>query len=153
MPARGLGRGKTRARCSAVEWRSQTPNALAFLRKAQVSTDGNARKSRKTPWFPDFWRAAHVVPFLLCVEGRDVPAAPRVTFCHEQLQQNYSITSSARASSEGGTVRSSAFAVLRLIASSSLVACSTGRSLGLAPCSILSMYSATRTNPHRASWL
>src|SRR6516225_4528094 len=96
--------------------------------------------------------AAHVVPFLLCVEGRDEPAAPRVTFCHEQLQQNYSITSSARASSEGGTVRSSAFALLRLIASSSLVACSTGRSLGLAPCSILSMYSATRTNPHRASW-
>jgi hypothetical protein len=38
-----------RARCSAVEWRSLTPNALAFSRAAHVTmfTDGNARKSRK----------------------------------------------------------------------------------------------------------
>jgi len=36
--------------------------------------------------------------------------------------QNYSITSLARASSDGGTVRLSALAVLRLIANSYLVA-------------------------------
>ena len=41
-------------------------------------------------------------------------------------------------------VRPSSFAVLRLIVSRSLVACSTGRSLGLAPWRILSMYSAPR---------
>ena len=53
----------------------------------------------------------------------------------EQSQQGspYSITSSARASSVGGTVRPSALAVLRLIKSSMLVGNSTGRSPGLAP--------------------
>src|SRR5262249_20683666 len=45
----------------------------------------------------------------------------------------HSITSSAMASSEGGTSRPSAFAVLRLMTSSNLVGCSTGRSAGLAP--------------------
>ena len=50
----------------------------------------------------------------------------------------HSITSSARASSEGGTPRPSAFAVLRLMTSSNLVGCSIGRSAGLAPFRILS---------------
>ena len=45
----------------------------------------------------------------------------------------HSITSSARASSVGGTSRPSAFAVLRLISSSNFVARSTGMSGGLAP--------------------
>ena len=39
----------------------------------------------------------------------------------------YSITSSARVSSVGGTMMPSAFAVFRLIASSNLIGCSTGR--------------------------
>ena len=46
-------------------------------------------------------------------------------------QHLYSITSSARASSDGGTVRPSALAVLRLITSSYLVGACTGRSAGL----------------------
>ena len=54
------------------------------------------------------------------------------------IRQRYSITSSARASSAGGTVRPSALAVLRLITSSNLVGCSTGRSEGLVPLRILS---------------
>ena len=45
----------------------------------------------------------------------------------------YSITSSARASTEGGTVRPSAFAVLRLITSSYLVGACTGRSAAFSP--------------------
>src|SRR5215471_4198560 len=53
--------------------------------------------------------------------------------------RGYSITSSARASSVGGTVRPSAFAALRLMTSSNLVGCSIGRSAGLAPLKILSM--------------
>src|SRR5258706_11409009 len=53
-------------------------------------------------------------------------------------QQTYSITSSARRSNEVGTERPSALAVLRLITSSNLVGCSTGRSEGLAPLRILS---------------
>ena len=45
----------------------------------------------------------------------------------------YSITSSARASSVGGTSRPSAFAVLRLMTSSYLVGACTGRSAGFSP--------------------
>src|SRR5262245_6532740 len=58
----------------------------------------------------------------------------------------HSITSSARASSVGGTSRPSAFAALRLITNSNVVGCCTGRSAGLAPLSILSTYPAARRN-------
>src|ERR1019366_9541788 len=58
----------------------------------------------------------------------------------------YSITSSARASSIGGTARPIALAVLRLITSSNLVGCSIGRSLGFAPLKILSATVAARRN-------
>ena len=50
----------------------------------------------------------------------------------------YWITSSAWISSVGGNVIPRALAVLRLITSSNLVDCSTGRSAGLAPFRILS---------------
>ena len=50
----------------------------------------------------------------------------------------YWMTSSARASSAGGIVRPKALAVLRLMTSSNLVGCSTGKSAGLAPFRILS---------------
>src|SRR6516165_4473552 len=46
---------------------------------------------------------------------------------------SHSMTSSARARIEGGTVRPSACAVLRLTTSSNLVGCSTGRSAGFSP--------------------
>src|SRR6516162_9829095 len=48
------------------------------------------------------------------------------------------MTSSARARIDGGIVRPSAFAVLRLTTSSNVVGCSTGRSAGFAPLRILS---------------
>jgi hypothetical protein len=46
---------------------------------------------------------------------------------------NYSITSSARASTDGGIVRPNAFAVLRLITIAYLVDACTGRSAGFRP--------------------
>jgi hypothetical protein len=49
----------------------------------------------------------------------------------------YSMTSPARARIDGGTVRPSALAVLRLTTSSKVVGCWTGRSAGLAPLRIL----------------
>src|SRR5215471_16084270 len=58
--------------------------------------------------------------------------------------RTYSITSSARASSVGGTVRPRARAVLRLIDSSIRVGCSIGRSLGFVPSSIFLMKYAAR---------
>ena len=50
----------------------------------------------------------------------------------------YSITSSARASTDAGTVRPSALAVLRLMTSSYLVGACTGMSAGLSPLRIRS---------------
>src|ERR1700730_10144615 len=49
----------------------------------------------------------------------------------------YSITSSARARIDGGTVSPSAWAVLRLTTSSNVVGCCTGRSAGFTPFRIL----------------
>jgi hypothetical protein len=63
---------------------------------------------------------------------------------HRSKLHSYSITSSARVSSVGGTMMSSAFAVFRLITSSYLVGCSTGRSAGFAPLKILSTKTADR---------
>ena len=53
----------------------------------------------------------------------------------EQLQQmaSYSITSSASASSAGGTLRRSILAVCRLMTNSNLLDCITGKSAGFAP--------------------
>src|SRR5262245_26070215 len=45
----------------------------------------------------------------------------------------HSITSSARASSDAGTVRPSTLAVLRLMISSTFVDCCTGKSAGFSP--------------------
>jgi hypothetical protein len=52
------------------------------------------------------------------------------------ITASHSMTSSARASSDCGTVRPSAFAVLRLMTSSKLVGCCIGKSVGLAPAKI-----------------
>ena len=56
----------------------------------------------------------------------------------------HSITSSARASSVGGTARPSALAVLMLTTRSKRVGCSTGKSDGFAPLRILSTNAAAR---------
>ena len=50
---------------------------------------------------------------------------------------HHSITSSARASTVGGISRPSVLAVLRLITNSNLVGCTTGKSPGFVPLSIL----------------
>ena len=62
--------------------------------------------------------------------GRKVPE-PAVSRCSEQ--PHYSVTSSAVASNVIGGSKPNALAVLRLIASSNLVGCSIGRSVGLGP--------------------
>src|SRR5450759_4913553 len=83
----------------------------------------------------------------LCAQKRPSFAAQRMTLCaksglmHRSKHHLYSITSSARASSDGGTVRPSTLAVLRLITSSNLVGCWIGRSEGLVPLRIRSTYS------------
>ncbi len=61
-----------------------------------------------------------------------------------QRSVTHSIIWSARCSRDGGIVSPSALAVLRLITSSYLVGCSTGRSAGRAPLKILSTKAAAR---------
>src|SRR5215510_14602582 len=76
-------------------------------------------------------------PFALLRARRERPRRRAAVQRHE-LAPLHSITSSARASSVGGTSMPSAFAVVRLTTSSNLVGCSTGRSAGFAPRRILS---------------
>src|SRR5262249_43669228 len=64
----------------------------------------------------------------------------------DEVAASHSITSSARASTEAGRSRPSALAVVRLSTRSNLVGCSTGISIGLAPCRILSTRSPARRN-------
>src|SRR5262249_53786294 len=68
----------------------------------------------------------------LCAR-RERPRRRRAANERDELASLHSITSSAMASTPGGIVRPSAFAVLRLITSSNLVGCTTGRSAGFAP--------------------
>jgi hypothetical protein len=65
-----------------------------------------------------------------------VQAAPRGV----GRESHHSITSSATASSPGGKLRPNALAVLRLITSSNLVACMTGRSAGFSPLRMRPVY-------------
>jgi len=86
--------------------------------------------------------AAPSRPFLPPVQRRSEQAAgPRVEKCPAR---HHWITSSARWSTDCGIVNPRALAVLRLITSSNLVGCSTGRSAGLAPLRILSTNTAAR---------
>jgi hypothetical protein len=69
---------------------------------------------------------------------RDSPRTVDVQELTALVTHGYWITWSARSRSDCGIVSPSAFAVLRLITSSKLVGCSTGRSAGFAPLRILS---------------
>jgi hypothetical protein len=72
----------------------------------------------------------------------DVRFVPKADSCAAANDDDYSITSSAWASMAGGTVRPSAFAVLRLMTNSNLVDCCTGRFAGCSPLRMRSTYSA-----------
>jgi hypothetical protein len=87
-----------------------------------------------------------------CPPKRPIAALPRNDAKgHERpkcsvAKDTYSITSSAMANKVDGTVRSRAFAVVKLISRSNFVGCSTGISAGAAPRSTLSTSSAVRRN-------
>src|SRR5262245_7291929 len=80
---------------------------------------------------------------LLLRARRDWPSC-RAAEQRDELAPLHSITSSARASRLSGTLRPSAFAVLRLSTSSYLVGACTGRSAGFSPLRMRSTYDATR---------
>jgi hypothetical protein len=69
----------------------------------------------------------------------------------DELAPFHSITSSARPSSVAATARPSALAVFKLITSSNIVGCCTGRLAGCSPLSIRSTYPAACRNHDPAS--
>src|SRR5262249_27225939 len=69
--------------------------------------------------------------------GAGLAPIDRAAEQRDELAPSHSITSSASCCNCRGTLRPRAFAVLRLITSSNLVGCSTGRSAGLSPLRIL----------------
>src|SRR5262245_36397183 len=72
-------------------------------------------------------------PLALLCAPRERPRRCRAAEKRDELAALHSITSSARASTVAGTSKPSAFAVLRLTASSYLVGACTGRSAGFSP--------------------
>src|SRR5215467_3199016 len=76
-----------------------------------------------------------------CCATRDVRLGPKA-----DIGYLYSITLSARIRKDSGIVNPSVLAVVKFTMRSNLVGCSIGRSVGFAPRSILSTYSAARRN-------
>ena len=73
-------------------------------------------------------------PVALLRARRERPSSSRATEQRDDLTAAaHSITSSARASSNGGTSRPSALAVFRLMTNSKRDDCTTGRSAGFSP--------------------
>jgi hypothetical protein len=72
-------------------------------------------------------------PFALLRARCEWPCNRRAAEKRDELAASHSMTSSASARRFGGTSRPSAFAVFRLITSSNLVGCMTGRSAGFSP--------------------
>src|SRR5262249_21316567 len=76
---------------------------------------------------PDDWHCR------LLRARRERPCCRRAAEQSDEFAADQSMTSSARASSVGGTSRPSALAVVRLMTSSYLVGACTGRSAGFSP--------------------
>src|SRR5262249_14075575 len=78
--------------------------------------------------------APHALPLLR--PRRERPPNRRAAEQRDDIAAVHSITSSARASSVGGTSRPSILAVAKLMTSSNLLACMIGKSAGFAPLSM-----------------
>src|SRR6476469_3260999 len=94
--------------------------------------------------------ACPVIPFLRRC-AYTMKRGERTTEQRDELAPSHSITSSARASSDGGTSRPRTFAAVRLITSSNFVGNSTGTSPGFVPFKILSTKAAVRRQLSRNS--
>ena len=79
-------------------------------------------------------------PLALLRARRERPRCCRAAEQRDELAALHSITSSAMASSDGGTVRPNMRAVVLLMTSSNLVDCTTGKSPGFAPLSTRPAY-------------
>src|SRR5262245_693533 len=117
---------------SDLSWLNPTPHAIAVYASqplSPVATQHSLPSGRYSLLGPDLHRL------------------DRTSFAW----RTHSITSSARASSVGGTSRPSALAVLRLMTSSNFVGACTGRSAGFSPLNMRSTYDAARRHISRTS--
>src|SRR5262245_3794677 len=97
-----------------LSWLNPTPHAIAVYASqpmSPVATQHSLPSGRYSLLGPDFHRL------------------DRTSFA----RRTYSITSSARASSVGGTVTPSVYAVFMLITNSNAVGCTTGNSPAVSP--------------------
>src|SRR5262245_2835008 len=115
---------------------------LHFLSRGPVKQEEfnvAAPRSRKSMWgkSPDWGTARtsriHLREFIKMKCARRERPPRHAAEQRDELAAGHSITSSAVASSVGGTVRPSSLAVARLMTSSNFDACITNRSAGLAP--------------------
>src|SRR6266478_7322465 len=111
-------------------WITRT-SAIFIVPHYPCCEDGRQARSQREAQAHAFQSTAEVLAF--------PRAQPRIGI-------RYSITRSARTSTEGGMASPSVLAVLRLISSSNFVGCSTGKSAALAPLRILSTYVAAWRN-------
>src|SRR5438477_9394861 len=89
------------------------------------------------------WSNSDPYSWILVGQTDNVRELPRL-----ESSSPHSITSSARGISVGGTVRSSASAVLRLITSSNVAGCSTGMSAGGDVRNVAALSSASIADAH-----
>ena len=131
----GVGRPDPGSSCS-LAWTIAPVRAHAEHGHAvNGRPEGSSRRSPET-----------MRPFVVIESSRSANEAGRQAFEEARRRRlgtpdakgRHWITSSARPSSDRGIVRPSAWAVFRLITSSNVVGCSTGRSAGFAPLRILS---------------
>jgi hypothetical protein len=105
----------------SYSWRANVSGLLPvenYRGSVSVAADGQASTLK--------WTASYEAKGVSDPEAQKIiDDAIRRALCfpESEVSQSYSITSSARASSEGGTVRPSALAVLRLMINSNLVGC------------------------------
>ena len=103
---------------------------------------------------PDLSASARMSPSAWC--GHDASLAlgsnvPLPELMHCNKWPSYSITSSTIARTPGGIFRSSALTVARLITSSNLIDCNTGRSAGFSPLRIRPTYTPVWRYPSAKS--
>ena len=121
-----------------VSWRSQPWRAWACRR----------RRAQSRPRSPARSARAHRARSYEGIEHPAKPTAARRSW-PRWSSTSYSMTWSARPSTDGGIVRPSALAVFKLMTNSNRVGCSTGRSAGFAPLRILSTKVAARRTKSR----
>src|SRR5262249_61546895 len=137
------------------------PPRISTLRHSRCREKSRASQRKINAVLMQFWQAIGILHQPLPRRGQlsngGRPMSGQSTTLAKHHQQGtigkarttcaglaYSITSSARASSVGGTSKPKALAVFRLPPNSNLVPCCTGRSAGFAPLRILSTKLAER---------